>query len=215
MSEMSSRIPGVSIVYSIVCSGADQRKHQCSSSLAFVRGIHRWPVNSPHKGPATRKMFPFDDVNTTHDDVIKWKHFPRTGNTNIYLHFLIFLDPEMALVVEKFSLWKTSLINLVNTITADDLATLGVRATTPSPVYPCSIGHYNDVIMGAIADQREQQSSASLAFVRGVHRGLVNFPHKGPVTRKMFPFDDVIMCPSATTTLPRLRQHMLLVVCPF
>ena len=30
--------------------------------LAFVRGIHQWPVNSPHKGPATRKMFPFDDV---------------------------------------------------------------------------------------------------------------------------------------------------------
>ena len=27
-----------------------------------VRGIHRSPVNSPHKGPVTRKMFPFDDV---------------------------------------------------------------------------------------------------------------------------------------------------------
>ena len=33
--------------------GADQRKHQSSASLAFVRGVHRWPVNSPHKGPAT------------------------------------------------------------------------------------------------------------------------------------------------------------------
>ena len=38
------------------------RKHQSSASLAFVRGIHRRPVNSPHKGPVTRKMFPFDDV---------------------------------------------------------------------------------------------------------------------------------------------------------
>ena len=37
-------------------------KHQSSVSLAFVRGIHRWPVNSLHKGPARRKMFPFDDV---------------------------------------------------------------------------------------------------------------------------------------------------------
>ena len=45
-----------------VYSGSDQRKHQSSASLVFVRGIHRWPVNSPHKGPATRKMFPFDDV---------------------------------------------------------------------------------------------------------------------------------------------------------
>ena len=42
--------------------GADQRKYQSSASLAFVRGIHRWPVNSPHQGPVTRKMFPFDDV---------------------------------------------------------------------------------------------------------------------------------------------------------
>ena len=40
----------------------DQRKHQRSASLAFVRGIHRGPVNSPHKWPVTRKMFPFDDV---------------------------------------------------------------------------------------------------------------------------------------------------------
>ena len=43
-------------------SVADQRKHQSSASLAFVRGIHRWPVNSTRKGPAARKMFPFDDV---------------------------------------------------------------------------------------------------------------------------------------------------------
>ena len=42
--------------------GFAQRKHQSSASLAFVRGIHRWPVDSPHKGPVTRKMFPFDDV---------------------------------------------------------------------------------------------------------------------------------------------------------
>ena len=37
-------------------------KHQSSPSLAFVREIHRWPVNYPHKWPVTRKMFPFDDV---------------------------------------------------------------------------------------------------------------------------------------------------------
>ena len=62
MSMMASQITGVFIVCSIVGSGADQRKYQSSASLAFVRGIHRWPVNSPHKGPVTRKMFPFDDV---------------------------------------------------------------------------------------------------------------------------------------------------------
>ena len=42
---------------STVCSGADQRKHQSPASLAFTRGIHRWPMDSPHKGPVTRKCF--------------------------------------------------------------------------------------------------------------------------------------------------------------
>ena len=67
MSTISSQITGVAIVYSIVGSGADQRIHQSSASLVFVRGVHRWLVNSPHKGPVTRKMFPFDDVIMQHD----------------------------------------------------------------------------------------------------------------------------------------------------
>ena len=62
MGAMASQITGVSIVYSTVTSGGYKRKHQSSAFLAFVRGIHWWPVISPHKGPVTRKMFPFDDV---------------------------------------------------------------------------------------------------------------------------------------------------------
>ena len=62
MSAMASQITSLNVVYSTVYSGEDQRRHQSSASLAFVRGIHRWPVNSPHQGPVTRKMFPLDDV---------------------------------------------------------------------------------------------------------------------------------------------------------
>ena len=62
MGAMASQITSLTVVYSTVYSGADQSKHQSSASLAFVWGIHRWPVNSPHKWPVTRKMFPFDDV---------------------------------------------------------------------------------------------------------------------------------------------------------
>ena len=62
MGAIASQITSLTIVYSIVYSDADQRKHQSSASLAFVRGIHRGPVNSPHKWPVTRKMLPFDDV---------------------------------------------------------------------------------------------------------------------------------------------------------
>ena len=101
MGVVASQITTLTIVYSTDYSDADQRKRQSSASLAFVRGIHRGPMNSPHKWPVTRKMFPFDDVimvsmqtpkfqvsrllkdtnETTipipHDDVIKWKHFLR------------------------------------------------------------------------------------------------------------------------------------------
>ena len=62
MGAMASQITSLTIVYSNVYWGADQRKHQRSASLAFVRGIHRWPVKSPHKGPVTRKASLFDDV---------------------------------------------------------------------------------------------------------------------------------------------------------
>ena len=62
MSTMASQNTNFAIVYSTAYSGADQRKHQRSTSLAFLEEIHWWPVNSPHKGPVTRKMFPFDDV---------------------------------------------------------------------------------------------------------------------------------------------------------
>ena len=72
MGVMASQITSLTSFYSTVYSGVDQRKHQSSASLAFVWGIHRGPVNSPHKWPVTRKMFPFDDV------IMKTEIFPRS-----------------------------------------------------------------------------------------------------------------------------------------
>ena len=78
---------------------------------------------------------------------------------------------------------------------------------------------YNDAIMGAItyqitsltivfsavysrANQRKHQRSASLALMLGIHRWLVNSPHKWPVTRKMFTFDNVVMdCKNGVTMI--------------
>ena len=62
MGAIASQITSLTIVYSTFYSDADQRKHQSSASLAFVRGIHRGPVKSPRKWSVTRKMLPFDDV---------------------------------------------------------------------------------------------------------------------------------------------------------
>ena len=81
---MASQITGLSIVYSTVYSGADERRHQSSASLAFVRGIQRWPVDSPHKGPVTRKMLPFNDVIKTY----QWLHLIQLKRYG-YFHGII------------------------------------------------------------------------------------------------------------------------------
>ena len=73
MGVIAPQITSLTIVYSTVYSDADQRKYQSSASLAFVRGIHRGPVNSPHKWPVTRKMFSFDDV------IMYWADFNPTA----------------------------------------------------------------------------------------------------------------------------------------
>ena len=65
MSAMVSRITNLTIVCSTFYSCADQS----STSLAFVWGIHQWPVNSPHKGPVMCKIFPFGDV------IMQWKMY--------------------------------------------------------------------------------------------------------------------------------------------
>ena len=72
MGVIASQITSLTIVYSTVYSGADQRKHESSALLAFVWGIHRGPVNSPHTWPATQKMFPFDDVIMNTLQIITW-----------------------------------------------------------------------------------------------------------------------------------------------
>ena len=85
-----------SIICSTICSGTHQRKHQSSASLAFVRGSkHRWLVDSPHKGPVKRKMFPFDDIImwwsgtgicNHHDDQSQPAHLKPLPTSYIYLH---------------------------------------------------------------------------------------------------------------------------------
>ena len=91
MGAMASPITGVSIVYSTVCSGVDQRNYLSSTALAFVMGIRRWPVNTPHRGPVTRKMFLFHDVIIklevwTISHYLSSNHAPfySMGSTNIH-----------------------------------------------------------------------------------------------------------------------------------
>ena len=82
---VASQITSLTIVYSTAYSDADQRKHQSSASLAFVRGIYRGPVNSPYKWLVTRKMFPFDDV-------IMWRH----SSWSTLAHVVVCHLPELS-----------------------------------------------------------------------------------------------------------------------
>ena len=82
MGTMVSQFTRLTMVYSTIYSDAD-KKYQSSGWLAFVRGIHRWPVNSPHKGPVTRWVFPFDDVIVWFKGNMcrSWVHW----STNVYV----------------------------------------------------------------------------------------------------------------------------------
>ena len=107
MGVMVSQITSLPIVYSTVYSGADQRKHQSSTSLAFVRGIHRWLVNSPHKRSVTRKMFPFDDVIMIWEDFMTQKWLLQGQNYNKSIdHRSLILDSWINLMeFDKSQIW--------------------------------------------------------------------------------------------------------------
>ena len=95
MGAIASQITSLTIVCPTVYSNADHRKHQSAASLAFVRGIHRGPVNSPHKWPVMRKMFPFDDVIMSRID-------KEELSKNIQTHLInLFIDPTDTSVDEE------------------------------------------------------------------------------------------------------------------
>ena len=155
MSVIASQITSLGIVYSIVYSGADQRKHQSSAALAFVRRIHRGPVNSPHKRPVTRKMFPFHDV--------------------IMLFLVKFIPSTRGYCKEV----QTS---------------LRLRHNERD----CVSNHQpHDYLLNRLFRRRSKKTSKLIVTgvwgEGGIHRSPVNSPHKRPVTRKMFPFYDVII----------------------
>ena len=117
MGAMSSQITSPIIVYSTRNLGRDQRKHQSSASLAFMRGIHRWPVNSPHKWPVTRKMFPFDDV------IMMWRHKATISKMGLY-HY-----SDAIMSVKALQITGVSIVCSTVCPGADKIKTLKCRVT--------------------------------------------------------------------------------------
>ena len=156
MSAIVSQITSLTIVYSTVYSGADPRKHKSSASLAFVWGIYRWPVNSPHKGPVTQKMLPFDDVimgryrrEKTKPHIKKLTAFVLTGlyralfdHTLDHAHTLTSQDrqgdfsPALRVLVQRF----VPRANIKET-SNDRITGLLCRESNGDRSIPCTKGH--------------------------------------------------------------------------
>ena len=109
MGMMASQLTSLTVVYSTVYSGADQRKHQNSASLASVRGIHRGPVNSPHKWPVTRKMFPFDAVIMGYSNA-QYMYNTLAATFNVSL---IQIALYMEFLYMKIKIWREKILLLL------------------------------------------------------------------------------------------------------
>ena len=181
-------------------SGADQRKHQSSASLAFVRGSHRWPVNSSHKWSVMRKMFPFDDV-FMDDFAVRgnpWRFiydpFDLSMRYNVLHLQEIASHPCFVWQIVASLLPRRYLrqcLYYTNWIIREKGDVIQ-NAIIFHREYPLDIVHYSYVIKNVMAfeitivsivcltsaDRRKHQSSASLAFLRGIHRWRVVSLHQ-------------------------------------
>ena len=159
MGTIASQITSLTSIYSTVYSDADQSKHQSSASLAFVCGIHRGPVNSPHKWPVTRKMFPFDDV-------------IMGSRTSLVRWYIIGTFAEIS---------NTTILGWNNTL---KWRHNGCVDDSNHQLHDCLLNHLF----------RHRWKKTSKLRVTGLCVGnSTTTAHKWPVTRKMFPFDGVMM----------------------
>ena len=178
MGAVASQITSLTIVYSTVYSGTDESKHQSFASLAFVRGIQRDLWIPRTKGQLRGKCF--------HLMTSSWASFWMNNSWR-------FVWVNCSGIQTCFNFLYHKGYNDTNRDDINDGRMVHAFATM----------HYSDVIMGTMAsqitslttvystfysgaDENNHQSSASLAFVRGIHRWPANFSHKGPVTQVKF-----------------------------
>ena len=168
MGAMASQITSPTIVCSTLYC-ANQRKHQSSASLALVRGIHRWPVNSPHKWPVARKMFPYDDViMSIHQPLSLWPTFAVCCSQEVikvfqcsvlWVHLLVVSD-----LITEVLLPRLTLIERTDHQPADVrvVQVIQLRLQTCMTMEPRC--------------HNMKRFSDFWPFVKGIHRSQVDFP---------------------------------------
>ena len=138
MSAMASQITSLTIVYSTVYTGADQRKHQSSASLAFVRGIHRWPVNSPHKGPVNEENVSiWRRLHAENTSLMRsWRVMTWRPSCNMSL-------PEPMFTQIYVAIWRHYRPQRVNKLNALKSSELVIKHNGISPVWRQAIAWYH------------------------------------------------------------------------
>ena len=200
---MESQITCLTIVYWTIYSGADQRKHQSSTSLAVVRGIHQCPVNSPHKWPITQIfLFIWWRHHAMEQPIMQlavfWGSFtnrlrPHQWNPVIFLVGLILIlrtlsglqFPHFTVtehVVACVTLWPDMVI-LFHDDDEAKRAFTGFQSCAHKPFVkwvPCSINYINPSTNRYHDDVNIWKHFPRYwPFVRGIHRSPVNSQHKG------------------------------------
>ena len=162
MVTMASQITSLTIVCSFVYSGDNQRKHQGSASLAFVWGIHRWPVNSKHKGPGLGVTKPISS------DPLISPIFQHCQNTGYLLNIIFIFDrccrTSAAVTPVKYECDANNLTGTfaISKILLTEKLTNGALVT-PTPVMR-KMFPFDDVIM--IVDQHQFQYPITRDIVR-------------------------------------------------
>ena len=186
-------------------------------NLPFVRGIHRSPVNSLHKGQWRGVlMFPLICAR-----INGWVNNREAGDLRRYrAHYDVIVMKSwlviLVLTTATYCLARIAVTQLTFIFKETQagmnvyvLFAYSLTATLCWWIYlPCGVTlewRHNErdgisnhqprdcLLNGLFRCRSKKTSFASLAFVRGIHQWPVNSAHKGPVTRNMFPFDDVIM----------------------
>ena len=200
MSSMASQITSASIVCLTVCSGPDQRKLQSSASLAFVRNVRKY-LGSVKKEITCCHQAEGSDARgagSYYSDVIMSSMASQITSASIVC-LTVCSGPDQRKHQSSASLaFVRNIRKYLGSVKKEITCCHQAEGSDARGAG----SYYSDVIMSSMAsqitsvsivcltvcsgpDQWKHQSSASLAFVRGIHRW--------PVTRIMFPFDDVIM----------------------
>ena len=179
-------------LFAQVCSDADQRKYLSSASLTL------WgePVDSPHKGPVPRKMFPFDDVIMSSVNVIlsyraddlatqaaqEW-HCPVSLRIFKYQHLYIFKSLWLSMYARvRFCLQVVTL-----------LCSAMMTSSNGSLFRVTGLCARNSPVTGEFPAQRPVTRSFDVSFICAWIKGLENNREAGDFRRHRAHYDVIVM----------------------